>query len=98
MIGAIQRAYYLDARNPSDDTTLISLASDLGLDGERFATLLNDDATQATLTAEIEAAQRIGATSFPSLRLQVDASYQPIDVDYNAAAPMLDAIQAALDT
>ena len=40
MIEAIQRAYYLEARNPSDRSTLLDLADNLGLDPDR--TLLTD--------------------------------------------------------
>lgn len=98
MIDAIQRAYYLDARNPSDDETLIALAADLGLDGTRFAALLNAGATHQALDAEIADTRRIGATSFPSLRLQIDTSYRPITIDYNDAATMLAGIHAALDS
>ena len=36
MIEAIQHAYYLDARNPSDVATLTDLAGTIGLDRERF--------------------------------------------------------------
>lgn len=37
MIHAIQKAYYLQARNPSERETLIELAAELGLDPGRFA-------------------------------------------------------------
>ena len=47
MIEAIQTAYYLKARNPSDRTTLIELAQDLGLDVEQFAHDLDHPNTQA---------------------------------------------------
>ncbi|MEH6582582.1 MAG: DsbA family protein, partial [Halioglobus sp.] len=37
MIDAIQQAYYLRAMNPSDNSTLIALASELGLDVTQFS-------------------------------------------------------------
>ena len=98
MIDAIQRAYYLDARNPSDDETLVALAAELGLDTDRFATLLSAASTHQTLATEIAEAQGMGATSFPSLRLQIDSSYLPITVDYNDATTMFDRIRDALDS
>ena len=36
MINLIQQAYYIDAKNPSDDLTLIDLASKLDIDIEQF--------------------------------------------------------------
>lgn len=69
MIGAIQHAYYLQARNPSDDTTLIELAEEIGLNGAVFAELLNSDEIRETLEQQIELARAIGAQGFPSLYL-----------------------------
>ena len=94
MIAAIQRAYYLTARNPSDDGTLIALAGELGLDDVAFTTQLNAPHTHEQLAEEIAHARRIGANSFPSLRLQIDTSVWPIAVDYNQVAPMREAIDA----
>ena len=37
MIKAIQRAYYLDAKNPSDSDTLLQCAKDIGCDGAVFS-------------------------------------------------------------
>ena len=36
MFEAIQRAYYQEARNPSDNATLVALADEIGLDKRRF--------------------------------------------------------------
>ena len=96
MIDAIQRAYYLDARNPSDNTTLVALAAELGLDGAAFAARLDAAQTQEQLAGEIAHAQQIGANSFPSLRLQIDTSVWPVSIDYNDVTPMLDTIDALL--
>ena len=41
MILAIQRAYYLEARNPSEEETLAELAEAIGLDGDEFVRDLN---------------------------------------------------------
>ena len=53
MTAAIQRAYYQEARNPSDDSTLIELAAEIGLDADEFAGVLGDPATQQKLFDEI---------------------------------------------
>jgi len=92
MIDAIQRAYYLLALNPSDDSTLIALATQLGLDADRFAQLLNAPETRQALTDEVAQARRMGADSFPSLRLQLGDSFWPVPVDYTDVAPMRDTI------
>lgn len=65
MILAIQHAYYLEARNPSDDTTLCELAAEIVLDKQRFMSLLSHRSTQRALESEITESQRMGVRSFP---------------------------------
>lgn len=96
MIRAIQRAYYLEARNPSDAATLVALAGDVGLDAEAFAQTLDAPATRAELDAEIAAARGLGVDSFPDLRLRVGDRVHAIAVDYRDSAAMLAAISGAL--
>ncbi len=97
MILAIQRAYYQQARNPSNPSTLIELAQEIGLDAARFHRLLGDPATNAELTAEIDTCRRFGLTSFPSLALDVGGSRWPIAVDYTDAEAMRRQILSLLD-
>ncbi|MGB5199413.1 MAG: DsbA family protein [Sedimenticolaceae bacterium] len=97
MITAIQRAYYLEARNPSDSNTLVSLAEHLGIDGMAFAQRLDAPETQATLADEIAQARGMGADSFPSLRLQIGDSLWPVPLDYMDAGAMSATIQALSD-
>jgi putative protein-disulfide isomerase len=97
MIGAIQHAYYLEARNPSDNDTLIELAVRLGLDAAEFAVLLNDAATQHRLDDEMALARSLGADSFPALRLVDHDTIRPISVDYRRVEPMLHAIRSVRD-
>lgn len=83
MILAIQRAYYLEARNPSDDDTLVSLAGELGLPEAPFHSRLQAAETQRQLETEIETAQRLGVSGFPALILQTgEQSFWPIGVAY----------------
>lgn len=98
MVLAIQHAYYLEARNPSEVTTLTRLAEGLGLDGAAFAALLNAAPTQAMLAQEIALARQIGADSFPSLRLRNGHSYWPVPVNYTEVEAMLETIQALITT
>ena len=83
MIEAIQKAYYLEAKNPSEDDTLIALAENLGLDKNRFKQDLNANKTQQELEREILFGRKIGAQGFPSLILENEGHYQRIPIDYN---------------
>jgi len=94
MILSIQQAYYLQARNPSDDDVLIELASTLSLDSGRFRTDLNSAETQAELLSEIHTSRNMGVTGFPALVLEVNGLYRHIRIDYNDAAVMLQQLTA----
>ncbi len=94
MITAIQRAYYLEAKNPSDRDTLVSLAEHLGIDGIAFARRLDAPETHSTLADEIAQARRMGADGFPSLRLQMGDSLWPVPVNYTDSGAMLATIQS----
>jgi len=93
MTHAIQRAYYLQARNPSNRETLIALAQEIGADVEAFAAMLDAPETQAELEREIETGRAMGISGFPSLVLDRDGSRWRIPVDYGAHAPMIETIR-----
>ena len=95
MTARIQRAYYLEARNPSDNSTLVELATDIGLDSEQFATSLISDSTQQQLSSEIQAAREMGIDSFPSLAVQNAGGLHHIRLNYTQPEVMLKEIDAA---
>lgn len=95
MTRRIQQAYYLEARNPSDNDTLIELAADIGLDAERFAQDLTDAATEQQLRAEIQHARSLGIDSFPGVAVvDAGASVHHIGLNYTDAQAMLAQIEA----
>lgn len=94
MTYAIQTAYYLNAKNPSDDSTLIELAQHIGLDPVEFADALNSTKTQQVLADEIDFSRTLGVQGFPSLMLITNNTTQPIKVDYTDPKSMLDLITA----
>jgi putative protein-disulfide isomerase len=92
MTRKIQLAYYQQARNPSNNDTLIELSAEMGLDAERFAKDLVDPATQQLLLDEINQARSIGIDSFPSLVLEQGGQYARILSNYTDVEPILDQI------
>lgn len=98
MIFAIQEAYYLDAKNPSDISTLVALAQGLGLNAAAFAAALSGPDVEAELQAEIAFARRAPINGFPSLLLQTPNGMHAIDLDYRDATPMRRQIEAILKT
>ena len=84
-IAAVQHAYYLEAKNPSNDDILINIAENLGLETKQFAEDLNSTETQEVLNQEIKLSQSLGMTSFPSLKLLKGDVVSTITIDYNNA-------------
>jgi putative protein-disulfide isomerase len=94
MITQIQRAYYLEARNPSETATLIELAREIGLDEQQFAKQLIDESTLRTLLAEIKESRQMGMNSFPSLTVYKSGELYPIDLNYNDPQQMIKQIES----
>jgi len=92
MILAIQQAYYLGAKNPSNNDVLDNLAVGLGLDLDQFHVDLNSQQTHRQLDNEIASSRRIGAQGFPSLIWLGYGNHRSIDLDYNDADSLLRAI------
>ncbi len=80
----------MKAKNPSDNSTLIELAVELGLDKKRFASDLVAPETQAELAGEINRCGALGLNSFPSLALLEEGQVTRIRHDYNDAQVILD--------
>lgn len=94
MIQAIQQAYYLQAKNPSEDTTLVDLAKTLNLNIEQFSQDLNASQTQQQLEDDRQLAIDLGVNSFPSLVFEREQGRKIIAIDYNDPQSMLAQILA----
>jgi putative protein-disulfide isomerase len=82
MIRAIQKCYYLDAQNPSNEDVLVSLAIELGLDAEKFQLDLRSEKVNKMLFAEISLAKSLGMSRMPSLSLQTGRGLRAISIDF----------------
>lgn len=96
MILGIQQAYYLQAKNPSDNEVLIQIAQEIGLDKSVFTELLDSPDTQQKLLQQINFNQELGANAFPSLILETGSQLIPIPIDYLNPENMLKQIQTNL--
>ena len=92
MTAGIQQAYYLEARNPSDDSTLIELATALGLDGERFARDLVAEETRQEHLDEMRYSRTLGIDSFPSLAVLRDGVPRHLALTYTELDFLLEQI------
>ncbi|MGB1264036.1 MAG: DsbA family protein [Cognaticolwellia sp.] len=96
MLAAIQQAYYLQARNPSNNDVLQSLAINIGLNGETFLQQVNSKAVDMKLRDEIAYVRQMPINGFPSLMLVKDNKSSAISVDYHDWRSSFNAILAKI--
>ena len=82
MIYGIQKSYYLEAQNPSNDDVLINIAESLGLDIDKFKIDLKSLQVNEILLDEIKVVRSMDMNSMPSLVLQINGTLKGIDIDY----------------
>jgi len=82
MIDAIQEGYYLRALNPSDVSTLVQLAEEIGLDTKKFTDDLVSAALNKAFEQEIDFARRLPIQGFPSMVLVHQQTAYEISLDY----------------
>jgi putative protein-disulfide isomerase len=92
MIEAIQNAYYLNAQNPSDASTLIMLAKQIGMDEKKFEEDLKSDKIEEDLQNELNFRRSLNVKNFPSLILKYKKELYPINIKYNDYKSMLEQI------
>ncbi|ROS01922.1 putative protein-disulfide isomerase [Sinobacterium caligoides] len=97
MIEAIQRGYYLQARNPSDRDVLVAMAKEQELDVAVFLADLDEADTEIRLLDDIAMARRWKVPGFPSLVLLVGDQLHHIEVNYQDPQLTLQQITALLD-
>jgi putative protein-disulfide isomerase len=96
MILAIQKAYYLRAMNPSNESTLIRLAGELALDEKVFESALNSERIEKELQLQLKRARSWPISGFPSFILKAGERILPIPLDYQSVEVTLDALKAQL--
>lgn len=92
MLRAIQHAYYLQARNPSDSEVLIAIAAEIGLDEAQFLQDFQSEALNQQLMEELGFARSIGGNSFPSLFVETANGVVELPVDYESAQDTIEQI------
>ena len=93
MVEAIRKAYYQQARNPSDLDVLIDIAASIDLDRLRFIGDIKSNKCESQLQKEIQQCRDLDVFSFPSLVLKQGKSYTLLDINYNDKKVILDQIQ-----
>ena len=83
MIDAIQRAYYLSARNPSDKETLLAVAEETGLDKQKFAADFESAAVEKTFQRHLKFTRLAGVRGFPTIMVKSNGTMHTVAKDYS---------------
>ncbi|MBT5331336.1 MAG: DsbA family protein [Porticoccaceae bacterium] len=94
---AIQKAYYLEATNPSDLDTLNNCARAIGLSVESFSASMRKTKESGRLEQEIREARKMGLNSFPSFAVVSADRIVPINLNYQDAKTMALEIKEAVE-
>jgi len=89
---AIQEAYYLNAKNPSDIETHIQLAAELGFDADKFAADFSSEKLEKIFMQELQFARSLSINGFPSMVLQHQDQGHVIPLDYKNYRTAVDVI------
>ncbi|EMQ2875047.1 DsbA family protein [Vibrio navarrensis] len=93
MLDAIQQAYYLRAMPPHEEATHRQLAQELGLNVSQFEHDVNGTFLEGVFQDQLSFASSLGVNSYPSLVLQINDAYFPIEVDYLSSESTLKQIR-----
>jgi len=96
MFEAIQRAYYQEARNPSDVATLVAVAGEVGLDCDQFATDLSSEAIEKEMQDGFNIRRSLHANEFPSLVMVKDDAAHFLVRGYDSEDVVLDRLERVL--
>jgi putative protein-disulfide isomerase len=96
MLLAIQQAYYLQAKNPSDVAVLIQLSAQIGLDVKKFEADILSENCNELLDDEISLTRQLGVSGFPSLELSHEESNTLIHINYTDSEVIVSDIMALL--
>ncbi len=93
---AIQQAYYLEARNPSDLDVLADCAGSIGIARDEFIEQVTSQQAQQNLVDELHRVRALGIDSFPSLLLEQGSARWNLPIRYTSEQAMLDDIDQLL--
>jgi len=94
MIAGIQRAYYRDARNPADVSTLCDIAVSLGVEEQGFLAWIASTDCEAALARQLSKARAFGIVGFPSLVLETGSGHWRIPHSYTDPRPTLAVLES----
>lgn len=86
MFAGIQRAYYTEARNPSDVQTLAAIALEVGVREQDFVARIDAPEARQALERDLELRDSFGISGYPSVALEQDGQLSVLTRGYISRA------------
>lgn len=80
LLGRLQSAHYVEGRRIVDETVLIELANDIGLEAEAFQSAFENADTDRHIKASRALLASVGGHGFPTFALEQDGQFTLIDI------------------
>jgi putative protein-disulfide isomerase len=80
LLGRLQSAHYVEGRRIADETVLIELANDIGLEAEAFLSAFENADTDRHIKASRALLASVGGHGFPTFALEQDGQFTLIDI------------------
>lgn len=97
MAQAVQQAYYLEAKNPSDSSVLTALATSIGIDATEFAIQLDAENTHQQLKQHMMISQQLDVSGFPALRAVKDQQAIRVSDGYCSSEEVIKRLQEIIE-
>ena len=95
MFAAIQKAYYEDARDPSDKRVLIEIGGELGFDRNAFGDAIDASETRSKLEEEFRIRDSMGVRGYPSVGVECNDTRRVLTAGWAEPQELRAALTAA---
>lgn len=95
-LSRLHEASFLEGEDTEDVQLYFDLAEELAIDIDLFEALYDSEENKHQTYESFEHTKALGATSYPSLILEIEEAYYPIDADYNQPEAILKTIQTLI--
>ncbi|WP_030129325.1 DsbA family protein [Pseudomonas sp. QTF5] len=80
LLGRLQTAHYVEGRRIADNTVLLELATQIGLESEAFQQAFNDADTDRHIKDSRALLPKVGGQGFPTFALEQDGQFTLVDI------------------
>jgi len=93
---AAQKAYYMEARNPSEQAVLVDIAEEIGIDRKDFEGRFTSEEVAVEFQRDLTFCRQIGISGFPTLLFGSEDGYSIVCHGYTPFEPVMERIESLM--